>query len=128
MGSKAMFKWSIQITPSLVEQLLRAERDLQKAILIFDSATAEYAKGFQHDQSTFSLMISKLVSANQFRSAEELLNRMEEKCNITEDIFLSICRAYGRVHRPLDAVRIFHTMKDFQCKPTEKSYVICHSC
>uniref|UniRef100_A0A2N9G090 Pentacotripeptide-repeat region of PRORP domain-containing protein n=1 Tax=Fagus sylvatica TaxID=28930 RepID=A0A2N9G090_FAGSY len=124
MGSKAMFKWSKQITPSLVEQLLRAERDLQKAILIFDSATAEYAKGFQHDHSTFSLMISKLVSANQFRSAEELLNRMkEEKCNITEDIFLSICRAYGRVHRPLDAVRIFHTMKDFQCKPTEKSYI-----
>ncbi|GMY18989.1 pentatricopeptide repeat-containing protein At5g46100 [Fagus crenata] len=124
MGSKAMFKWSKQITPSLVGQLFQAERDLQKAILIFDSATAEYAKGFQHDHSTFSLMISKLVSANQFRSAEELLNRMkEEKCNITEDIFLSICRAYGRVHRLLDAVRIFHTMKDFQCKPTKKSYI-----
>ncbi|KAF3947720.1 hypothetical protein CMV_026180 [Castanea mollissima] len=124
MGSKAMFKWSRQITPSLVEQLLRAERDVQKAVLIFDSATAEYGNGFQHDHNTFGLMISKLVSSNQFRSAEELLNRMkEEKCNITEDIFLSICRAYGRVHRPLDAVRVFHKMDDFQCKPTERSYI-----
>nr|POF06336.1 pentatricopeptide repeat-containing protein [Quercus suber] len=124
MGSKAMFKWSKQITPSLVEQLIRAERDVQKAVLIFDSATAEYANGFQHDHNTFGLMISKLISSNQFRSAEELLNRMkEEKCNITEDIFLSICRAYGRVHRPLDAVRVFHKMDDFQCKPTEKSYI-----
>ncbi|GLT71875.1 hypothetical protein SLA2020_438620 [Shorea laevis] len=124
MGSKTMFKWSKQITPSQVEQLIRAERDVKKAILIFDSATAEYANGFQHNHNTFGIMISKLVSANQFSPAEELLNRMkEEKCSITEDIFLSICRAFGRVHRPLDAIRVFNNMEDFQCKPTEKSYI-----
>ncbi|EEF50814.1 pentatricopeptide repeat-containing protein, putative [Ricinus communis] len=47
----------------------------------------------------------------------------QEKCNITEDIFLSICKAYGRVHRPLDSIRVFHKMKDFECKPTQKSYI-----
>ncbi|KAB1201087.1 hypothetical protein CJ030_MR0G005143 [Morella rubra] len=124
MGCKTLFKWSKQITPSIVEQLIQAERDVQKAILIFDSATAEYANGFRHDHNTFGRMISKLVSANQFRSAEELLNRMkEEKCNITEDIFLSLCRAYGRVHRPLDVIRVFNKMENFQCKPSERSYI-----
>ncbi|XP_015874838.3 pentatricopeptide repeat-containing protein At5g46100 [Ziziphus jujuba] len=124
MGTKAMFKWSKQITPAQVERLIRAEKDVQKATLIFDSATAEYSNGYRHDHSTFALMISRLVSANQFRSAEALLNRMkEEKCNITEDIFLSICRSYGRVHRPLDAIRVFQKMEDFLIKPTQKCYI-----
>ncbi|PQP93272.1 pentatricopeptide repeat-containing protein [Prunus yedoensis var. nudiflora] len=43
----------------------------------------------------FGLMVARLVSANQFRSAEALLDRMkEEKCSVTEDIFLSVCRAF----------------------------------
>ncbi|XP_059670564.1 pentatricopeptide repeat-containing protein At5g46100 [Cornus florida] len=124
MARKAMIKWPKEITSTLVERLIRAERDLHKAINIFDAATAEYTNGFRHDQNTFSLMISRLVSGNQFRSAEDLLNRMkDEKCNITEDIFLSICRAYGRVHRPLDAIRIFRKMKEYECPPTVKSYI-----
>lgn len=124
MGSKTLFKWSKQITTSQVGQLIKAEKDLQKAVLVFDSATAEYTNGFRHDHTTFGLMVSRLVSANQFRSAEALLDRLkEEKCSVTEDIFLSVCRGYGRVHRPLDAVRVFHKMEDFQCKPTQKSYI-----
>ncbi|KAJ6728543.1 EMP16 [Salix koriyanagi] len=124
MGVKTLLKWSKQITPSKVEQLLRAERDLLKAKIIFDSASAEYSNGFRHDHTTFGVMISKLVSANEFRPAEEMLNRMkEEKCRVTEEIFLSICRGYGRVHLPLDAIRVFHKMNDFGCKPTDKSYI-----
>uniref|UniRef100_A0A9I9EMB0 Pentatricopeptide repeat-containing protein n=1 Tax=Cucumis melo TaxID=3656 RepID=A0A9I9EMB0_CUCME len=124
MGSKAMFKWAKTVTPAHVQQLIQAERDIKKALIIFDSATAEYANGFKHDINTFSLMISKLISANQFRLAEALLDRMkEEKIDVTEDILLSICRAYGRIHKPLDSIRVFHKMPDFHCKPTEKSYI-----
>lgn len=125
MASKMVMKWSRNVTTSQVEQLIRGEKDLQKAIAIFDSATAEYKNGFKHDQKTFGLMISRFVSANQFKSAEELLKRMnEERCCINEDIFLSICRGYGRVHKPLEAIRIFESAKrDFECELTEKSYI-----
>lgn len=124
MGSKALFKWPKQITATLVEQLIQAERDIKKALLIFDSASAEYTNGFRHDHTTFSLMISRLVTANQFRSAEGMLHRMkEEKCEVTEDILLTICRGYGRVHKPLDAIRIFRKMADYQLRPTPKSYI-----
>lgn len=124
MASKTLFKWPKQITTSLVEQLIKAERDIHKALLIFDSATAEYNNGFRHDHITFGLMISRLVSVNQFRSAEGMLYRMkEEDCKVTEDLLLTLCRAYGRVHRPLDAIRIFHKMSDFQLRPTQKSYI-----
>ncbi|KAI4296810.1 hypothetical protein L6164_036733 [Bauhinia variegata] len=124
MGSKNLFKWPKQITTSFVEQLIQSEKDINKAVLIFDSATAEYSNGFCHDDKTFGVMISRLVSVNQFRSAEGMLDRMKkENCKVPEDIFLTICRAYGRVHRPLDAVRVFHKMEDFQLRPTEKSYI-----
>ncbi|KAK7246451.1 hypothetical protein RIF29_41319 [Crotalaria pallida] len=124
MGSKTLFKWPKQITNSLVEQLIQAEKDIHKAVNIFDTATAEYSNGFRHDHNTYGLMIYKLVTVNQFRSAEGMLERMKhENCKVTEDLFLTICRAYGRVHRPLDATRVFHKMEDFQLKPTQKSYL-----
>ncbi|KAL2931835.1 hypothetical protein RDABS01_037245 [Bienertia sinuspersici] len=124
MGTKSALKWSKKITTSQVEQLILAEKDLSKAIAIFDSATAEYKNGFTHDHTTFGRMISKLVSANQFRPAEELLNRMkEERCQVKEDIILTICRAYGRVHKPLEAIRIFKSAKEYECNLTEKSYI-----
>lgn len=124
MSSVGTIKWSKQITPALVVKLIRAEKNVHRALAIFDSATAEYANGFKHDESTFGLMISRLVSSNQFRPAEDMLDRMkQEKCNIGEDIVLSLCRGYGRVHRPLEVMRVFGKMKEFGCEPTQKSYI-----
>ncbi|KAH8511815.1 hypothetical protein H0E87_009115 [Populus deltoides] len=120
-----MFKWSKEITPSQVEQLLRTQKDLHKAKIIFDSASAEYSNGVRYDHTTFGLVISKLVSTSEFRPAEDMFNRMREgKCRIAEEIFLSICRGNGCVRMPLYAIRIFHKMNDFRCKPTDKSYII----
>ncbi|KAL5096750.1 hypothetical protein RYX36_001077 [Vicia faba] len=124
MASKTLFKWPKQITNSLVEQLIKAEKDVNKVVLMFDSATDEYTNGFRHDHKTFGAMIYRLVSVNQFRPAEGMLERMkQEDCKVDEDIFLTICRGYGRVHRPLDAVRVFHKMENFQLRPTQKSYL-----
>jgi len=124
MASKTLFKWPKQITNSLVEKLIKAEKDINKALVMFDSATDEYSNGFRHDHNTFGAMIHRLVSVNQFRPAEGMLERMkQEDCEVTEDVFLTICRGYGRVHRPLDAIRVFHKMEGFQVKPTQKSYL-----
>ncbi|CAD5334096.1 unnamed protein product [Arabidopsis thaliana] len=125
MGSKVMmFKWSKNITPSQVIKLMRAEKDVEKSMAVFDSATAEYANGYVHDQSSFGYMVLRLVSANKFKAAEDLIVRMKiENCVVSEDILLSICRGYGRVHRPFDSLRVFHKMKDFDCDPSQKAYV-----
>lgn len=124
MRSKGIIKWPKQVTSSLVEQLIKAERNVEKAVIVFDSATAEYANGFWHDHKTYGLIVSKLLSVNQFRRAEDFVDRMrKEDCRVTEDILLSICRAYGRVHKPHDVMRIFQKMKEYECEPTLKAYV-----
>lgn len=117
-------RWPQQVTASLVEQLIRSEKDLEKAISIFDAATAEYSTGFHHDQNTFGLIIKRLLSANKFMTAEDMLDRMRrEKCTITENIVLSFFRAYARVHKPHEVVRVFRKMEEYDCEPTVKSYV-----
>ncbi|XP_051125230.1 pentatricopeptide repeat-containing protein At5g46100 [Andrographis paniculata] len=119
-----MMKWPKNITPALVEGLISSEKDLDKALSIFDAATAEYSNGFRHDHSTFGLMIRRLLSANRFLPADDMLVRMKrEKCDVTEGIFLSILRAYARVHKPHEVLRVFGMMKDYGVEPTAKSYV-----
>ncbi|RID75855.1 hypothetical protein BRARA_B02872 [Brassica rapa] len=119
-----MFKWLKEITPSHVIKLMRAEKDKKKLISVFDSATAEYTNGFLHDQSSFGYTVSRLVSTNKFKAAEDRVARKKtENCAVSEDVLLSISRGYGRVHMPVDSLRVFHKMKDFDCDLTHKGYV-----
>ncbi|KAM1245428.1 hypothetical protein ACFX13_037487 [Malus domestica] len=75
--------------------------------------------------TTFGLMISQLVSANRIRSAEALLDRMkEEKCSVTEDIPPCLQRLWLRSQATGPGwCKGVHKMDDFQCKPTQKSYI-----
>ncbi|KAK8678208.1 hypothetical protein V6N13_143716 [Hibiscus sabdariffa] len=77
MSTKVAFKWSKKITPSQVVHLIKAERNVDKALTIFDSATAE------------------LVSANKFGPAEDLLDRMKvEKCDVRA---MRVYGLYGKI-------------------------------
>ncbi|MFS8016382.1 putative tetratricopeptide-like helical domain superfamily [Helianthus anomalus] len=119
MRTKSIITWPKQVTTSLVEQLIKAERYVEKAVIVFDSASAEYANGFRHDHKTYGLIVSKLLSANQFKRAEDFVDRMrQDDCRITEDILLSICRAYRRVHKPHDVMGVFQKMKEYECEAT----------
>ncbi|KAK1268795.1 Pentatricopeptide repeat-containing protein [Acorus gramineus] len=113
-------KWTSEITPAQVYALIRSERDIHKALLIFDSASA--TPSFTHDTSTFSLMLSRLASSHQFRPAERLLRLMSPPPSAST--LHPLLLAYGRAHRPLDALRLFRSMRDsFRCEPSERSYV-----
>uniref|UniRef100_A0A1D1Y668 Pentatricopeptide repeat-containing protein At5g46100 n=1 Tax=Anthurium amnicola TaxID=1678845 RepID=A0A1D1Y668_9ARAE len=125
MPGRAGVRWTKQISPAQVLQMIRAERDTRRALLIFDSATAEYPSGFRHDRHTFALMVARLAAANQLPPAEALLSRMrDEGCGPSEDAALPVILAHGRAHRPLEALRVFRRMRDeFGCPPTQRSYV-----
>ncbi|KAK1325418.1 Pentatricopeptide repeat-containing protein [Acorus calamus] len=113
-------KWTNEITPAQVYALIRSERDIHKALLIFDSASA--TPSFTHDTSTFSLMLSRLASSHQFRPTERLLRLMSPPPSAST--LHPLLLAYGRAHRPLDALRLFRSMRDsFRCEPSERSYV-----
>ncbi|GJU70671.1 pentatricopeptide repeat-containing protein [Tanacetum coccineum] len=92
-------------------------------ILLQDIGT-EYAHGFLHDEKTYGVIVMKLLYANEFRRAEDIVERMrKDECKVTDDIFLVMCRAYGRMHKPHDVMRIFQKMKEYECEPTLKAYI-----
>ncbi|XP_078438610.1 uncharacterized protein LOC144709081 [Wolffia australiana] len=105
-------RWGKSISPSQVVEMIRAEKNTAKALLIFDSATAEYPSGFRHDHHTFSLIIARLAAANQTHLAETLLSRMaDELPSPSEAPFLSLISAYAKSHRPLQSLRLFRQME-----------------
>ncbi|KAG1346776.1 pentatricopeptide repeat-containing protein [Cocos nucifera] len=118
-------RWTKEITPAQVLQLIRAEPDPRKALLIFDSATAEYPSGFRHDLPTFSLMATRLAAAGLLPAAESLLERVPSELGRppSEASFLVLLRAHGRAHRPLDALRLFRQAPTrFRLHPSHRSY------
>ncbi|MQL80849.1 hypothetical protein Taro_013303, partial [Colocasia esculenta] len=122
-GSAAI-KWTKHIAPPQVFQMIRAERDVRKALLIFDSATAEYPSGFRHDSRTFALVISRLTVAGQIARAEALLSRMrDEGCGLCEEAFLPVILGHARARRPLEALRVFGRMDELGCPPSRRCYV-----
>ncbi|GKE20937.1 hypothetical protein Tco_1432449, partial [Tanacetum coccineum] len=82
---KAIIKWPKQVTTALVEQLIKAERNVEKALIEFDSASAEYAHGFRHDEKTYEVIVMKLLYANEFRRVEDIVERMrKDECKVTD--------------------------------------------
>ncbi|XP_072956709.1 uncharacterized protein [Typha angustifolia] len=126
MSSKSLpIRWPKQLTAAHVYRLIRAEPNIHKALLLFDSATAEYPNGFRHDLHTLTLISSRLASSGLFSRALSLLSRASADLGLpaSESAFLSLIRALGRAHRPLDALRLFRSApSSFQIPHSSRSY------
>ncbi|GJS34374.1 pentatricopeptide repeat-containing protein [Tanacetum coccineum] len=115
MTSKAIIKWPKQVTTTLVEQLIKAERNVEKALIVFYSASAEYAHGFRHDEKTYGVIVMKLLYANEFKRVEDIVERMrKDECKVTDDIFLvmSLSKNSGTMD---SAIQIFREMPNHGC-------------
>ena len=73
MGNKMIINKSKQIRSAQVAQLIKAERDVQKAMVIFDSVTAEYTNEFQ--QGTFGFCVSHIRTRHNDNSNKESLTK-----------------------------------------------------
>ena len=73
MGNKVIINKSKQIRSAQVAQLIKAERDVQKAMVIFDSVTAEYTNEFQ--QGTFGFCVSHIRTRHNDNSNKESLTK-----------------------------------------------------
>ncbi|KAG0487693.1 hypothetical protein HPP92_009788 [Vanilla planifolia] len=118
-------RWSVPLTPSHVCKLIRAEPDARKALLIFNSASAEYPSGYRHDHETFAVIAARLAASSLARAAESILCRAFSELgdSPSESSFLPIIRSYSRAHLPLDALRLFRRMSsEFHLFPSHRSY------
>ncbi|CAD5166875.1 unnamed protein product [Musa acuminata subsp. malaccensis] len=124
-GQASAIRWTKEITNAQVLRLIRAESDVRKALLVFDSATAEYPSGFRHDAATFAHMSARLAAAGLLPTAFSVLARVPAELGHPppEPVFAALIRAHGRARRPLDALRLFHDApRLLLLRPSNRSY------
>ncbi|KAG2283078.1 hypothetical protein Bca52824_054298 [Brassica carinata] len=118
-----MFKWSKEITPSQVIKLMRAEKDVEKLILVFDSATAEYANGFLHDQSSFGYMVLRFVKMYCFPYAEVTgFHKMKNfDCDPTHKGYVTLLAILVEENQLKLAFKFYKNMREIGLPPTVAS-------
>ncbi|CAN6847637.1 unnamed protein product [Brassica oleracea] len=118
-----MFKWSKEITPSQVIKLMRAEKDVEKLILVFDSATAEYANGFLHDQSSFGYMVSRGYGrVHRLFDSLRVFHKMKNfDCDPTHKGYVTLLAILVEENQLKLAFKFYKNMREIGLPPTVAS-------
>ncbi|KAH0986139.1 hypothetical protein GBA52_013316 [Prunus armeniaca] len=79
---------------------------------------------YKSGDSTFYSLIENYANLGDFRSLEQVLDRMKRERRVfIEQSFILMFRAYGKAHLRNKAVELFYRMVDeFQCRRTVKSF------
>ncbi|KAM5578814.1 pentatricopeptide repeat-containing protein [Rosa sericea] len=111
--------WSTQISPNLVEQVLKRCKNLGFSAHRF-FLWAKTIPGFQHSDESHHILIDILGSSGQFALLWDFLIEMRESkcCEISPELFWVIFRVYSRANLPRDAIRAFNRMVEFGVKPS----------
>ncbi|XP_062095119.1 pentatricopeptide repeat-containing protein At4g01400, mitochondrial [Humulus lupulus] len=107
------------VSPSRVQKLIAAQSDPLLAKEIFDYASRQ--PDFRHSYSSFLILILKLGRSRFFSLIDHLLLRLKaERYPVTHTLFSYLIKVYGEANFPQKALRTFHTMLEFDCKPLPK--------
>ncbi|TVU35590.1 hypothetical protein EJB05_17488, partial [Eragrostis curvula] len=128
-------KWPKTLTADHLHRLVRAERDPRRALELFDAATAAAASSSPAASSpgpitpspaTVSLLTSRLATAGLLPLASSLLSRSRALFPSAAELelpFLTLLRAFSRVHRPLAALHLFRSApSDLALPHSARSY------
>ncbi|KAL6144808.1 hypothetical protein ACLB2K_055498 [Fragaria x ananassa] len=115
----SLSSWSIQISPNLVEQVLKRCKNLGFSAHRF-FLWAKTVPGFQHSDESHHILIDILGSSGQFALLWDFLIEMRESkcCEIGPELFWVIFRVYSRANLPRDAIRAYSRMVEFGIKPS----------
>ncbi|KAK1375368.1 hypothetical protein POM88_031561 [Heracleum sosnowskyi] len=142
MAIKTMIRWPKKISRSLVEQLIQAEKDPQKALVIFDAAAAEaygrvhkpgeviriFKKMKEYDceatPKSYVTVYSILVNENQLKVAIKFYKYMRQMGIPPSVVSLNVlikalCKNGGTINA---ALQIFHEMPSHGCSPDSYTY------
>ncbi|KAI4313175.1 hypothetical protein L6164_026174 [Bauhinia variegata] len=111
--------FSTRISTNLVEQVLKRCKNLGFSTHRF-FLWAKSIPGFQHSIDSCHILVEILGSSKQFAILWDFLIETRESrcCEISNEIFWLIFRAYSRANLPGDAIRAFSRMDEFGIKPS----------
>lgn len=111
--------FSTHLSADLVEQVLKRCSKLGFSAHRF-FLWAKSVPGFHHSDESFRILVEILGSCKQFAILWDFLIEMRESscCEVKNEIFWLIFKAYSRADLPDGAIRSFVRMEEFGIKPT----------
>ncbi|KAM7467914.1 hypothetical protein LguiB_015476 [Lonicera macranthoides] len=74
---------------------IKREKDPQRALEIFNKVSNQ--RGFNHNNSTYAVILHKLASSKKFEAVDALLHQMTyETCKFHEGVFLNLMAHYSQ--------------------------------
>eukprot|EP01018_Ginkgo_biloba_P031509 Gb_22860 [translate_table: standard] len=112
----ALRKCKVQISPNLVEQVLkRFENAGLQALRFFEWAGRQ--EGYTHRVEAYHIMIDILGRIRQYQLMWNLINDMKSKGILKQRTFSVMIRRYVRAHKVQEAVETFEVMDTYGVPP-----------
>ncbi|CAI9088921.1 OLC1v1023381C1 [Oldenlandia corymbosa var. corymbosa] len=111
------------LSPNEVVKIFESLKDPNFALPVFDQISQR--KDYNPNEAVYTIVIKKLALAKNFDAIEALMERikLERKCRLSEEFFLTVMKVYGNVGGRIDsAIKTLFDMPDFKCWPSVKSF------
>ncbi|KAL8504326.1 hypothetical protein ACS0TY_022891 [Phlomoides rotata] len=114
----ALTPFASHLSTNLVEQVLKRCKNLGFSAQRF-FIWAQKIPGFQHSKESHHILVDILGSSREFPFLWDFITEMNRtgSCEISQEIFWIVFRAYSRANLPGDAIRAFNKMVDFGIRP-----------
>lgn len=127
----ALTPFASHLSTNLVEQVLKRCKNLGFSAHRF-FIWAQKIPGFRHSKESHHILVDILGSSREFPFLWDFITEMKttQSCEISQEIFWIVFRAYSRANLPGDAIRAFNKMVDFGIRPRVDDldhllYVLC---
>lgn len=105
--------------------LIKRERDPDNALEIFNRVAGQ--KGFNHNNSTYAVILHKLAQCKRFRAVDKILHQMSyETCKFNEVIFINLMKHFSKSSMPDRVLDMFYAIQPIvREKPSLKAISTC---
>ncbi|KAI5654991.1 hypothetical protein M9H77_32178 [Catharanthus roseus] len=105
--------------------LINREKDPEHALEIFNKASDQ--KGFNHNNSTYGVILHKLAKYKKFGHIDIILHQMSyETCMFHEGIFINLMKHFSKSHMHQRVLDMFHAIQPIvREKPSLKAISTC---
>ncbi|XP_031124958.1 pentatricopeptide repeat-containing protein At5g18475 [Ipomoea triloba] len=117
-------KWKF-ISHEVAIRLIKREKDPQHALEIFNMVSAQ--KGFNHNSSTYAIILHKLAACRRFQMVDAVLHQMTyETCKFHEGIFINLMKHFSKFSLHEKVLEMFDAIEPIvREKPSLKAISTC---
>ncbi|KAG6394441.1 hypothetical protein SASPL_145025 [Salvia splendens] len=113
------------ISHESVINFIKREKSPEDALEIFNKASAQ--SGFQHNNSTYGIILHKLAQCKKYQALDGVLHRMTyETCRFHEGIFLNLMNHFSKASKHERVLEMFHSILPIvRSQPSLKAISAC---